>query len=106
MQVSEYDGSIKTILGMLKKEGKIQTYNTSSSGKQRFRTGKDKAWITITSLDEALNLLDPETKAKFVHNETEFLRNRNQKQKERRRRLLEGQKEGQVQGAAQKRFEE
>ncbi len=31
MQVTEYDGTIRAILGILKKEGRIQTYNTSSS---------------------------------------------------------------------------
>ncbi len=111
MQVSEYDGSIKAILSSLKKEGKIQTYNTSSSGKQRFRTGRDKSWITITSIEEALNLLDPEAREKFVQKEAEFIRNRSLKRRERRRRIIEGQKEGQGQALgqgqnlAQKRFE-
>ncbi len=108
MQISEYDGTIRAILGMLKKEGKIQTYNTSASGKQRFRVGKDKNWITIATIEEALNLLDQETKAKFIQSEAEFIKNRNQKRRERRRRIIEGQGQGQEQGQSmiQKRFEE
>ncbi len=98
MQVTEYDGTIRSILGLLKKNGKIQTYNTSSSGKQRFRIDKNKNWITVTSLEEALNMLEPEEKEKFIAKESEFYLNRSQKRRDRRRRLLEEQVETSTSG--------